>query len=95
MSSDEFSAFVPGCVICGHDHRSVTMKKLHKPRIIEGETLTHWGICPDTGDPVFGLSREENDRRYFAGTLYDKPVSAVDIKATYGISDKDAEAAKG
>lgn len=40
-----------GCARCGKDHR-VRFKELQRPMVAGDSTLTHWAICPTTGEPI-------------------------------------------
>lgn len=46
---------VKDCARCGQDH-DVNFSEFRKPVVISNpymkRTLTHWGNCPNTGEPI-------------------------------------------
>lgn len=40
------------CRRCGHDHVFLPLRKLGNPIQCNNKMLTHWTICPTTGEPI-------------------------------------------
>lgn len=55
--SDEITIDQRGCARCdGDGHPGITFKRLTRPIELEpgvkAYTLTHWAMCPTTGEPI-------------------------------------------
>lgn len=43
---------VVNCPRCEGNHGALTFRRLDKPSRYVGLTLSHWALCPSTGEPV-------------------------------------------
>lgn len=43
---------VEGCSRCGERHADLSFQEFVKPPNYVGLTLTHWALCPTTGEPL-------------------------------------------
>jgi len=52
-----FEIAVKNCARCGGDHEKVAFQKFNFPP----DDLTHWGMCPDTGEPILMLQVDDGE----------------------------------
>lgn len=55
MIQGDVKADMKRCGRCHRDHKQMVFMKFvkHPPTDSGGQTYTHWGLCPNTGEPVF------------------------------------------
>ncbi len=44
---------VAGCARCGQTHENIRFTAFTRPPVVGGVTLSHWGVCTQTGEPLF------------------------------------------
>lgn len=53
---------VQNCARCDGDHKSLSFKEMRSPIECGSVDLTHWAVCPVTGDPVLLRIIEEEGK---------------------------------